>query len=1503
MSYRVSVGFFAASLFASVLGSAAFAQNLLVDGGFDGAPQTQFGDRFDEDLPPWMFATVAPTNVILNTQNLVVVDGPGGHDYLDLGPESDASGAPAGETQYYIDSGNIPLYGWQYFTPSCSGTATARVMVTNREGHGVTGPTLTGADVPAQPAPFTFGSTQGGLALLQVQNQIPAFPVGFAVAPASTAQLVIDLKTQFDAEKMPFLLAAGTTRTYPWTPMTVQAPVTAGQLYAFMAELGHSVNMDNASVEVACDEPPTTPNLTPKIEHIKSSKVCEQPVQATVNGVLGYTWDCQAEITVTPTPFAGTYTLEDDASNISIGAAQFVSISEPNCSPLGLDHISCEMDGATMTAPHVVDYQLFTELTDPNEVIEWENCLDGHADTAAGTFPAIPMCMGRTIKPEIVVDPKEPPVIALKKGCRAMGEDNGTAYYLCSVYVSPPSSGTLTGPLTLDELFTTTSGASATQYIQSLIGTPAASNGWTCQQPAFPNGASCTISAADFNSNTGHRIDAQIVIPTAVLAKEGFTNCAQVRIGDQVVGTADCVDIAVETETTFDVDKSCKPSGDRMIFSEAFWVQPYQCTLTVTTAGAPFTGPLWVSEDLHFGQNPGASQILTMTSADPWDCSNPPYTAAGQGGNAPYCGIQGSQFPASGSSTITVDLLMNASMDLFGAENCVSLSVGEPDANGLPAPVAEDCFEIAPAPVSAPTEPSIDLAKSCSPAVLGADGIWTAQCEVTLTLNDYVYDPSAGNAPYIDLVDELVPNGVQTPLTSLMPLQTPDYGCCWGPFTGTPAGFNNARINPRKLADRGGSVTLDYTATFAGPGGRPVNGQNVMNCVSASSPALNLRVPEGPLGTERICVPIEFPLTAVVGPDVGSIADPGRPTPGTGGSNPGPVIDDDEGPLTATDSIFTEAANPSIPMTPLAGDSASCSLNTMFVIDNSYWMDAAHGNRLDITKTAIVRALDGLRGNGSAVAFNAGNTASGVHGTYRDIDAFYSSIVSNTLPTIQAGGQSSWQMAFGNMQQNATPPLVVFITAGPPSYSIIPNTYTYHQVPVADAIAATVPSIAALRASGSRVIGIGIGTDISAAHLTAALGGTVTNFAAGGAVNPLVNDVIMIPNAQDAPEAFAKIAATYCPTSPAPLSASDAVADLQVLTPTPVLPLPRPMLTIKKSQTSACLANRGTQTYDCGFRLSVTNTGTGPFVGPLVVTDTIGNPGATSATLRSGNGWSCAGPVGGAVTCDTSLLNLAAGATTHLDLTMGIKGLRKGGSFENCAAVGIPDNRTQRVAAIQQVMNARGLNAGPVDGKPGQKTYAALAKLQASLGLPVSREFDDALFQALGLPLQTPDGESCVSAQLPVMPAPPLQCDRATTVKQGESCACRYDDMERRNATSCQCGGGMRLVTGKGCVVEAVPVPEPVPAPKPAPDVTPLSCDPASTRLSGDQCVCLDQKNAKKVSDTQCRCSNGLPMIGGRCLPVVIKPSIGTGGDSGPVDDAAGTEKCKIMFNGVCLKK
>jgi len=56
-----------------------------------------------------------------------------------------------------------------------------------------------------------------------------------------------------------------------------------------------------------------------------------------------------------------------------------------------------------------------------------------------------------------------------------------------------------------------------------------------------------------------------------------------------------------------------------------------------------------------------------------------------------------------------------------------------------------------------------------------------------------------------------------------------------------------------------------------------------------------------------------------------------------------------------------------------------------------------------------------------------------------------------------------------------------------------------------------------------------------------------------------------------------------------------------------------------------------------------------------------------------------------------------------------------------------------RVARVQQALNDRGFNAGPVDGRMGTSTVDALRRFQAAAGLPVTGDADSNTMVALGI--------------------------------------------------------------------------------------------------------------------------------------------------------------------------
>ena len=1024
---------------------------------------------------------------------------------------------------------------------------------------------------------------------------------------------------------------------------TVERPVLPHQLRtAILPDYCVQIDLPNSG-----DPEPDDPN-PPKLEDVHLEKSCEMPIEAVVNGQNGFLWECQVVIDVTPAPFDGTFTLFDDASQISVGVAQFLNVTDPNCTGLGTDQLTCHLDGNTMSSPTVIGYKLFTPLADPGQPIEWRNCAAGVAETVVDQIETPKSCTETVIKPtgkplpeadeigleKICEEPQmtevdgvsgmlwqcrvhvtaspapfagvfsftedasnvsgapnaaiigysatnpawlctpaapaqtvdcmipgavfapsgheavdfslfaptagepvkwqncvsgaygapgqeprrikgncveaetprpDPADLVLKKSCRIVRQEGDDVLYVCSIQVGN-NGGPVTGPVIVDELFHNLQGTPAGQYIFSLTGSPA---GWSCTQPPFANGASCTISAADFNAGSGHQIMALMSIPSGALHEQDFENCASVSEAGSEAGQ-DCVPLPEPEPARPEIDKTCAPLGPRQNFSATAWVQAYQCTITITSP--PFTGPLTVSEGLSYGAQPANNTIVGLSSADPWNCTQPPFAPQGAVGTQPSCEIDGSQFPASGQSQINVTFnLVGAYADIYGAENCAGLTAGK---DPMVIILGESCVQLAD---PLPQDPVLDITKTCSkPTQNTATQIWDVNCTITLTGANL---PAGQN---IHISDELMSSPLQSALNGILN-PAGGAGACNSNLA-VPGGVGSGCvISSDDLAAAGGSMSFTFTGHYQGGAGMAVNGPKAQNCTFADMGALH--APAGAIG--KICVPLNF----------------------------------------------LERVDPNV---------------------------------------------------------------------------------------------------------------------------------------------------------GGGLIG-----------------------------GPAVPDI--------------------------------------------------PRLAITKRQTAPCQVNRDRQRYDdCGFRISVTNTGTAPYTGTLSVLDRAGKPGMSSAQVRAGEGWEC-NRLGNALTCSNGEVTLAPGESATFDLSMKVPGLRQGGRLQNCAQLGVPENRALRVALIQQIMNARGLDAGPVDGKPGRRTYRALAQLQRQLGLPETRNFDDALFTSLGFNTGEPLRE-CVSAKLAPIPAPALQCDPKTTVSSGDSCVC----IDRENAvktspTTCGCRNGLPMINGRCLSIRITP--------------------------------------------------------------------------------------------------
>ncbi len=319
-----------------------------------------------------------------------------------------------------------------------------------------------------------------------------------------------------------------------------------------------------------------------------------------------------------------------------------------------------------------------------------------------------------------------------------------------------------------------------------------------------------------------------------------------------------------------------------------------------------------------------------------------------------------------------------------------------------------------------------------------------------------------------------------------------------------------------------------------------------------------------------------------------------------------------------------------------------------------------------------------------------------------------------------------------------------------------------------------------------------------------------------------------------------------------------------------------PDLVIQKTPTGPCTADLETRTYTCDFKITVTNAGSGDYLGPVVLTDTFKGPAAVSDVTFSGP-LDCR-RVGDGAFCLNGDASVPAGGeafillkTTHpADGPM---------TFQNCPGLGAGDDPKAQAMVVQTALKALGKYDGGIDGQIGRKSRAAIADLQTALGLPATGEIDQSLMDGLGVPNGEP--APCVTVALPPMPEPPKVCEEGSVLDADGNCACAFDGMTQTSETACECPKGTDFVAGKGCV-------EIIDEPKGA------SCDRATTVAKGGECLCKFKSMYQK-DETSCGCIKGTKFAPGKgCIKPQPKE---TGTPKGPRCDLATT----IERGGKCV--
>lgn len=209
------------ALAAIVNAGPAGAQNLIANPGFENNPPPNNGNNIGWPFSPWILGPGDQTNV-------VKVDGPGGFDYGNSGPQSDASnngaGAGAGVPQHYADIVGSNDFYQTFSVPTC-GQAPGQTRTATYSGWFSTRDNLAGTGAVTLRA----GAGTTGALLAQRSVSLPAPPGGSGTAP--------------------------------WTQITGTVSVQSGTQISYVVSMSNNVNFDEASLrfdDVTCVSAPLT---------------------------------------------------------------------------------------------------------------------------------------------------------------------------------------------------------------------------------------------------------------------------------------------------------------------------------------------------------------------------------------------------------------------------------------------------------------------------------------------------------------------------------------------------------------------------------------------------------------------------------------------------------------------------------------------------------------------------------------------------------------------------------------------------------------------------------------------------------------------------------------------------------------------------------------------------------------------------------------------------------------------------------------------------------------------------------------------------------------------------------------------------------------------------------------------------------------------------------------------------------------------------------------------
>ena len=1064
--------------------------------------------------------------------------------------------------------------------------------------------------------------------------------------------------------------------------------------------------------------------------------------------------------------------------------------------------------------------------------------------TGGGSAPGLDKCCMGEFEVQIPEDfvCEKPPVLEVEKTCPTTADDiQGTP--MCEItvhYEGPPP--TSADPIVLDDWVT--AGGGVFPNISS-------SDNWQCSQVTMPTSIGCTITSADEPGADWADWTSTILIPA--IAGEGqplapgMENCVRASIGG--LEAEDCWQ---NTDAQLEIEKT----GPEI----CHFGEPCVFTYTITnTSGGDFDGNVSLDDapDLNWSsgtQGPGSSGHFGSVS--PALCTPQEL----QSGNCDFP----LDLPAGQSTTITVSYVLPAhdGEGDFTLENCVDLYADNGSMSG-------DCHvaEVGPTRLSVEkTGP-----EECAP---------DQACEFSITI-------STGDQPFSGNVLLMDGTNVQNfAVTSVSPATA---GC----GSGLPAN-PLACVVPVNLPANG-SITYTIAITPLTPGGQVITNTGE-NCASIYSMPAGSGIAPGDYSFDSFATPPAFPpeiVSVITGGggmdqacawfDVPTDDEGEEPqasfdlaidkqwktgadflfyNPGAGLPPHGYVVEVTipAGPVPAGTTItVTDPAGGQSGLTPFGPPVAA-----------GAWSCSMSGTSWSCSYTLTANAAAGV--TLPAILWPAINDPA-VDSTNCAAVAAYAPGSTQPLPETDATNNNACVTVPGDgMDPPPVAPEIAIEKSCDPITSTQLGNYPIPSMHCTITITALNDFTGAL-SIGENFTALAGGTGAVTSLTTTANGWscalTPTPYctvasADFGAGDSAVIDVIVTGASDGTDMHWRNCADATWHSDPQSASTLGQSCDDETReTGQRSSEAPAPHLTLTKSAAGPCTVDPAARSYGCAFAITVENTGSAPFAGPIALAENFGEPAPLSASA-SGEGWACNPADDEGTSCLAPKAALAPGESLPLSITLTIPGMAKGGSFENCAGLGVPRSARAQAMLIQRIMLERGIDGGPVDGKPGRKTRAGIRALESRLGIEQTGRITPELFAALGLAPAGEEAQSCVSVDLPPMPEAALRCDRATTVARDGECVCRYARMYQRSETACGCVKGTRFIAGKGCVKRRGDVAAGTPEPAP----TPESCPKGTRYVKGKGCV----KRERNL------CPNGRPRIPGLgCVNITI----GIGGADG----------------------